>query len=41
MNVNRFNEKNSFILKKVKYPGETIMDADYVDDLALLAITPA
>ena len=43
MNVNRSNEQR-FTLKKPRsriYPAETITDADYADDLALLANTPA
>ena len=37
-------KENGFTLKKARsrrYPAQTITDADYVDDLALLANTPA
>ena len=37
-------KENGFTLKEAKsrrYPSEIIMDADYVDDLALLENTPA
>ena len=37
-------KENSFTLKKISkrwYPTETMTDADYADDLALLANTPA
>ena len=43
-NVNRFHEKNDFTLAKARsrqYPAQTSMDADYADDIALLANTPA
>ena len=36
-------KENDFTLKKAKsrqYPVQTIMDADYADDIALLANTP-
>ena len=43
-NVNELNEKKGFTLKKKKarsrwYPGETNIDTDYADDLALLKNT--
>ena len=47
MNVNRSNEKENIVLHLIKkarnwwYPADTIMDADYIDDPALLAKTPA
>ena len=37
-------KENSFTLKKLRsrrYPPKTIMNADYADDLTLLANTPA
>ena len=43
MSINRIKE-NGFILKKarsIQYQAETITDADYRDDLALLANTSA
>ena len=36
-------KENGFTLKKARsrrYPGQTIMDTDYADDIALLANTP-
>ena len=42
MNVNR-SYKNSFTIKKIRsklYPAETMTDANYADDLALLTNTP-
>ena len=36
-------KENDFSLKKARnrqYPGETMIDADYTDDLLLLANTP-
>ena len=33
--------KTDFTLKKTRYPEETMRDADYTDDLELLANTPA
>ena len=41
-NVDFKKKKNGFTLKKARrrYPAETITDADYADDLALLANTP-
>ena len=44
MNINRFNEKNSLTLKKAsrrQYSTETMMDADYTNDLALASNIPA
>ena len=44
-NVDRSDEKNGFTLKKKKaesrwYSAQTITDADYADDIVLLADTP-
>ena len=42
MSIDRIKE-NSFTLKKIRsrrYPAETITDADYADDIVLLANTP-
>ena len=41
-NVNRSNKRKRFKIKKMtrRYPTETMTDADYADDLALLANTP-
>ena len=42
MNVDRFNERKWFHTKKARskeYPAETIIEADYANDLALLANT--
>ena len=41
-NVNTSNERKWFHTKKGRwYPAETITDADYIDDLALIAKIPA
>ena len=43
MNINRSNERKWSHTKKARsrqYLTETIIDADYIDDLALLANTP-
>ena len=43
MNINNTNERKRFLTKKARSrqcPTETIMDADYADDLVLLTNTP-
>ena len=43
MNVNRSKKENDFTLKRTRsrqYPTETLIDADYADDLVLLANIP-
>ena len=42
--IDKIKKKNSFKLTKKKnrrYPAQTITDADYTDDIALLANAPA